>query len=319
MAEVKWIQITTDIFENRKIKQIEVLPEGDTIIVIWFKLLALAGNINDNGLVYFTKDLPYTDQMLATYFNRPLTTVQLALDIFQKFEMINITDNLLEVSNWEKYQNVEGLERIREQTRKRVAKHRELKKLECNVTCNATVTQSNAIDIDKEKDIDKKDIYCVDFEKAWSAYPRKTEKKKAYGCYKARLKEGYSEAELLQATQKYADECKKQNREQKYIKLAATFWGVNTPFVDYLDKKPDNGLEYEEGALVYPIDYTNPTPPCYGLPAGWFDGDVLVKERMTPIKQPANKQMGLYNPVYYDVKAIMEMYNMRREWFEHNG
>ena len=67
--------------------------------------------------------------------------------------MINIVDNLLEVSNWEKYQNVEGLERIREQTRKRVAKHRELKKLECNVTCNATVTQGNATD--KERDIDK--------------------------------------------------------------------------------------------------------------------------------------------------------------------
>ena len=171
----------------------------------------------------------------------------------------------------------------------------------------------------EKNSIDKDNIYCADFEKAWNVYPRKTEKKKAYGCYKARLKEGYSEAELLQATQKYADECKKQNREQKYIKLAATFWGVNTPFVDYLDKKADNGLEYEEGALVYPIDYTNPTPPCYGLPAGWFDGDVLIKERMTPIKQPANKQMGLYNPVYYDVKAIMEMYNMRREWFEHNG
>ena len=182
-----------------------------------------------------------------------------------------------------------------------------------------TVQPRHTNNNDKECIKNDKEIYCADFEQAWAVYPRHTEKKKAYGCYKARLKEGYSEAELLQATQKYADECKKQNREQKYIKLAATFWGVNTPFVDYLDKTPDNGLEYEEGALVYPIDYTNPTPPCYGLPAGWFDGDVLVKERMTPIKQPANKQMGLYNPVYYDVKAIIEMYNMRREWFEHNG
>ena len=61
MAEVKWVKIVTDIFDNRKIKQIESLPEGDTIIVIWFKLLCLAGTINDNGNVYITQEIPYTD------------------------------------------------------------------------------------------------------------------------------------------------------------------------------------------------------------------------------------------------------------------
>jgi hypothetical protein len=67
--------------------------------------------------------------------------------------MIEIVDDVICVSNWEKYQNVEGMEKIKEQTRLRVAKHRERKKLEGNVTCNVTVTQSNAtdIDIDKEK------------------------------------------------------------------------------------------------------------------------------------------------------------------------
>lgn len=158
MANIKWIKIATDVFDSKKIKQIETLPDGDTIIVIWFKLLVLAGNINDNGFVYFTKDIPYTDQMLANYFNRPLSTVQLALNIFQQFEMIEIIDDILFVSNWEEYQNIEGMEKIREQTRERVAKHRERKKLECNVTSNVTVTQCNATDIDIDKDIDIKDI-----------------------------------------------------------------------------------------------------------------------------------------------------------------
>jgi predicted phage replisome organizer len=61
MAEVKWIKIATDIFDNQKIKIIESMPEGDAIIVIWFKILMLAGNVNDGGSVYFTKDIPYTD------------------------------------------------------------------------------------------------------------------------------------------------------------------------------------------------------------------------------------------------------------------
>ena len=58
MAEIKWIKIATNVFDSKKIKQIETLPDGDTIIVIWFKLLVLAGNINDSGFIYFTKDIP---------------------------------------------------------------------------------------------------------------------------------------------------------------------------------------------------------------------------------------------------------------------
>ena len=156
MADIKWIKIVTDMFDNRKIRQIECLPDGDSIIVIWMKLLCLAGQTNDNGMVYFTKDIPYTEQMLAQQFNRPLTTIQMALKTFEQFGMVELVDNILHISNWEKYQNIEGMEKIREQTRKRVAKHRANQKLlESNVTCNVTVTQSNATDIDIDKDIDK--------------------------------------------------------------------------------------------------------------------------------------------------------------------
>ena len=117
MADVKWIKLSTGIFDNRKIRQIECLPDGDSIIVIWMKLLCLAGEINDCGMVYFTREIPYTDQMLSQQFNRPLTTIQMALNTFQQFGMIQLIDNILHISNWEKYQNVEGMERIREQNR----------------------------------------------------------------------------------------------------------------------------------------------------------------------------------------------------------
>ena len=151
MAEVKWIKIVTNIFDNRKIKQIETLPDGDTIIIIWFKLLCLTGQINDKGLVYLTQEVPYTEEMLSTEFNRPLKTIQLAMRTFQSFGMIEIIDNIYHISNWENYQNVEGMEKIREQTRKRVAKYREKQKL---LPSNDTVTLRNAIDKDIDKDID---------------------------------------------------------------------------------------------------------------------------------------------------------------------
>ena len=52
MSEIKWIKLQTDIFDNRKIKQLERLPDGDTLIVIWLKILVLAGSVNVGGLVY---------------------------------------------------------------------------------------------------------------------------------------------------------------------------------------------------------------------------------------------------------------------------
>ena len=83
-------------------------------------------------------------------------------------------------------------------------------------------------------------IYCSHFEEIYKIYPRKGDKKRAFGCYQARLKSGYSEEELMTATKNYAEYCKKEKREQKYIKLASTFFGVNEPFVDYLGKGDSN-------------------------------------------------------------------------------
>lgn len=153
MADVKWIKLATDIFDNRKIKLIEKMPEGDSIIVIWLKLLCLAGTVNDSGLVYLTREVPYTDEMLSAIFDRPLTTVRLALQTFERFDMIETVNDILLLPSWEKYQNVDGLEKVRVQTRERVARHRETQKLlACNVTSNAEVTDCNGTDKDIEQD-----------------------------------------------------------------------------------------------------------------------------------------------------------------------
>jgi predicted phage replisome organizer len=163
MADVKWIKLATDIFDNRKIRQIECLPDGDSIIVVWVKLMCLAGNINDSGFVYFTKEIPYTDQMLSAQFNRPLTTVQLALKTFEQFGMIEVIDNVLRISNWEKYQSVDRLAEIREYNRIAKQKSRAKQKLLPDVNDKSMTSQrchETDIDIeeDKEEDKNKRDI-----------------------------------------------------------------------------------------------------------------------------------------------------------------
>lgn len=159
MSEIKWIKITTDIFDDEKICLIDALPDHDAILVIWFKILALAGKHNRNGLLMMSDKVHYTDEMLATIFRRPLNTVRMALGVFEQFGMVEIIDGVITLPNWEKHQNIDGMEKIKEQTRNRVARHREKQKNLAlgNVTGNVTVTDGNALEEDKDKNKNRLD------------------------------------------------------------------------------------------------------------------------------------------------------------------
>lgn len=125
MSDVKWIKITTDIFDDEKMLLIESLPEADSIIVIWFKLLCLAGKQNNSGVFLMGDKIAYTDKMLATIFRRKETTVQLALQTFEQFGMIELIDDVITIPNWGKHQSLEQLEARREYQKEY---HREYRK-----------------------------------------------------------------------------------------------------------------------------------------------------------------------------------------------
>lgn len=147
MAEVKWIKIDVNVFNNKKIRQIERMPDGDTLLVIWFKLLCLAGSTNDNGLVYITPNVPFDPESLASEMNKPLAAVETALSVFEKFGMIEMMDNIIGLCSWNKYQNTQGLEKIRENGRERVKKYRDKQKqLSHNEVASSSVnTEENQL------------------------------------------------------------------------------------------------------------------------------------------------------------------------------
>lgn len=191
MSDIKWIKICTDIFDNEKIRLIEELPEGDTILIIWLKLLTLAGKKNDNGFIYITKDIPYKVDTLAKIMGRKEVTVSLALNTFISFGMVEIEDDIIAISNWAKHQNVEGMDRIKEQNRLRQAKYRQ-KQIEDN--SNVTSRYSNGTDKSR---IDKKRIEEDEgFLEFWNLYDKKVGKDKAF-----KLWEKLSEKDKLSISQ----------------------------------------------------------------------------------------------------------------------
>lgn len=158
MADIKWIKITTDIFDDDKILLIESLPDADSIIVIWFKLLCLAGKQNNSGVFLLNDRIPYTDKMLATIFRRKESTVQLALQTFEQFGMIEVVDGVITIPNWGKHQNLDALEKKTAYMREYMRGYREKQKLlasasesEANSKTNSNSNVSRADKNRKEK------------------------------------------------------------------------------------------------------------------------------------------------------------------------
>lgn len=161
MSEVKWIKITTDIFDDEKILLIESLPEADSIIVIWFKLLCLAGKQNNSGVFMMGDKLAYTDKMLATIFRRKEATVQMALQTFEQFGMVEIIDGVITIPNWGKHQNLEQLEARKEYQKEYHREYRKRQKEIADGTERKPLRKClrnddvNSLEGDIEGDIDK--------------------------------------------------------------------------------------------------------------------------------------------------------------------
>lgn len=190
MAEVKWIKITTDVFDDEKILLIESMPSADSIITIWFKLLILAGKQNNDGVFMMGNKLPFTDEMLATIFRRDLNTVRLALKTFEEFGMIEVVDNVITIPNWNKHQTLDAYEKKKERDRLYQQNRRKKQK---NLIEQKSLDKSSDVAVsdkeeekeeDKEKENTKENslspnsVDLFDFDDAWkktfNIYPKKT-------------------------------------------------------------------------------------------------------------------------------------------------
>ncbi len=169
MADVKWIKITTDIFDDEKILLIESLPDAYAIITVWFKLLCLAGKQNNSG-VFMMGQIAYTDKMLATIFRMKEATVTMALQTFEQFGMVEIVDGVITIPNWGKHQSLDAYEQKKQRDRLYQAERRkkqrhlleelsdvEKKSCDCHTTESSDVEKNRSLEEEKEGDIKKRE------------------------------------------------------------------------------------------------------------------------------------------------------------------
>lgn len=239
MADVKWIKITTDMFDNRKIKHLRRLPDGNSIVLIWVMLLTMAGRCNSNGMVFLTENIPYTPKMLADELDFEENTVILALQALENLNMIVTDSGFFAIAGWNEYQNIEGMDKIREQNRIRKQRQREKQKLllEPSRDCPVTVPQGHATDIEEEKEKEEeKELYksIISYlnEKAGTNYKPTTAKTKT--AIKARLAEGFTVDDFKTVIDKKCAEWIGDVKMEKYLRPETLF---GTKFEGYLNAK----------------------------------------------------------------------------------
>lgn len=158
MSDVKWIKIATDIFDHEKILLIENMPEGKAIIICWFKLLTFAGKQNNSGVFMLNDKITYSIEMLATIFRMSVNIVRLAIKTFESLQMIEFFEGVITIRNWEKYQQLDALEKKRKNDRERQAKKRAQKNekiigIKQIDGCHAT-NPSMVAPLDKDKELE---------------------------------------------------------------------------------------------------------------------------------------------------------------------
>ena len=232
MAEVKWIKLTTDIFDDEKILMIESLPSADTIIVIWFKLLAFAGKSNNNGVFMMSNRIPYTEDMLAAIFRRDSKIVSLALKTFEQFGMIEIIDDVITIPNWDKHQTLDAYEKKKERDRKLQAERRARQKAliqessdnrltsgEQSDDCQMTVAVSEE-EVEEEKEKEKEFHSFIQPDESEEDFFAEEEKERA----KLRWLGGtLGQNVVLLSDDQFGDLCSKLSLEEldKYISIVA--------------------------------------------------------------------------------------------------
>lgn len=182
LAELQWIKLSVNTFDDEKIKLIRKMPNGNNVTLIWFMFLTLAGRYNDSGLLRMNDTTPYTPDMISCIFDIPADEIIQAIEIFKQYRMVDINNDIICISNWQKHQHSESIEKHKEQNRQRQQRYRDRQKelsKNRNVTLPVALNNVTVTHTEEEKELEIEKEYnnilstCVDeFNSICKSFPK---------------------------------------------------------------------------------------------------------------------------------------------------
>lgn len=226
-----YLKLKENFFDTEELKVLESHRDGYIYSNIFLKMCLQS--LRNEGRLMYRNIIPYTPDIIATLTGHQVGTVEKALQVFENLGLIEILDNgaiyMMDIQNYIGQSSTEA-------DRQRAYYNR--------IKAEKAIIEGKSKDLlelpepEPEEPKSNKAIsnYTTDFEEFWNIYPRKADKAQAYKKYNARIKDGFSHEQLCEAARNYANQCKRDSTEDKYIKHGKTFLGEATPFLDYLPK-----------------------------------------------------------------------------------
>ena len=177
-----WLKLKENFFEEKQIKYLRSLPDGDKIVIAYLKMQLKS--LKTEGFIKYDSILPSNIDELAMVLDENTNTIKLMIGALQKVNAVEILDDgsfyMIAMQDLIGKEG-ESAERVR-----RFRKNEQLKALQCNsdvTKCNTEIEIEIEKEIEKEidKDIDKEnkkinyqqiaDMYndiCISFPKCKS-------------------------------------------------------------------------------------------------------------------------------------------------------
>lgn len=154
-----YLKLKENFFESDEAIILESMPDGYIYSNILLKLYLRS--LKNDGLLMFNNLIPYNAQMLATITRHQIGTVEKAIQIFRDLQLIEILDNgAIYMTN---IQNFVGKSST-DADRKRIeyAKAKQLGQI--SMKCAEKSPPEIEIELDKERELDKKIDINIDKE-----------------------------------------------------------------------------------------------------------------------------------------------------------
>lgn len=176
-----WLKLKENFFEEKQIKYLRSLPDGDKIVIAYLKMQLKS--LKTEGFIKYDSILPSNIDELAMVLDENINIIKLMIGALQKVNAVEILDDgsfyMIAMQDLIGKEG-ESAERVR-----RFRERQEQKLLQCNndvTKCNTEIEKD--IDIDKEKEIEiEKDTnieiindWEIKFDKFYKNYPKKVQK-----------------------------------------------------------------------------------------------------------------------------------------------
>lgn len=224
LSDVRFIRLSTTWFDDERVKLIQAEDDGYKNLVIWLKMLAATGKLNQGGFLR-ANGIAFTPLVLGTIIGEEPADVERAIDLFVDHGMLDRQGGVLHVTNWDKWQAEE--------------------------LSSATAAAAEVEAAGEQLEIaETRADYNAEFDKIWAKYPRKERKQLGFKHYKAARRQGVTVEEIEAGLDRYLGHIERVRLDRQYIRSGGN-WFRDHGWEDELESSSSTENPAEQGWQLF--------------------------------------------------------------------